>query len=234
MYCSKVIHRVAKVPEPPTDENKSSKKISILKDNAGHPLPLVDHLPEAALGSFSEVLNKGGAVSGKIDEASQAQPIHESDVEVAKNEKSGMPTENADDEVEPFQSSYYMIDKLLTKLINIAIEKNECQLRHVESLKELEKAKKLHDYLQSIPGPGGGGVMQRQEGAYIFKIFSVMKEISLTRVFSSTDSGVYFLRGKLLILNEFLFIVQNIRPCQGVQAKAAAFSLQSPGSRREP
>ena len=167
---------MAKVPEPPTDENKSSTKNSILKDNAGHPLPLVDHLPEAALGSFPEVLIKGGAVSGKINEASQVQPIHKADIEVAKNEKSGMPTENADDEVEPFQSSYYMIDKLLTKLINIGIDRNDCQLRRVEVLKELEKAKKLHDYLSSLHATSvpNAAAIERQEGAYIlYFIFSI-------------------------------------------------------------
>ena len=62
-----------------------------------------------------------------------------------------------------------MIDELLTKLINIGIERNDCQLRRVEVLKELEKAKKLHDYLSSLHGTSvpNGAAIERQGGAYI-------------------------------------------------------------------
>ena len=83
-----------------------------------------------------------------------------------ENEERGIGA--TDGEVDPLESSYYMIDKLLTKLINIGIERNECQIRRVEVVKELEKAKKLHDYVASI-SQHNSATIQRQGGAYILR-----------------------------------------------------------------
>ena len=126
------MHRVAKGQE--TEEGT--------KQNV-----LVDHLPEAVVGSSPEVFN-----GGETDDES--------------GERNSGAT--AGEEVDPLESSYYMIDKLLTKLINIGIERNECQIRRAEVVKELEKAKKLHDYVASI-SQHNSGTIQRQEGAYILR-----------------------------------------------------------------
>ena len=118
---------------------------------------LVDHLPEAALGSFPEVINDEEAI---VTTEHQDQAFHD---------ESGERNIGAtDEEVDPLESSYYMIDKLLTKLINIGIERNECQIRRVEVVKELEKAKKLHDYVASI-SQHNSATIQRQGGAYILR-----------------------------------------------------------------
>ena len=109
---------------------------------------LVDHLPEATIGPSPEVFN-----GGENHDESGERSIGATDGE---------------QEVDPLESSYYMIDKLLTKLINIGIERNECQIRRAEVVKELEKAKKLHDYVASI-SQHNSATIQRQGGAYILR-----------------------------------------------------------------
>ena len=126
------MHRVAKAQE--TEEGT--------KQNV-----LVDHLPEAVVGSSPEFFN-----GGETHDESGERSIGAIDGE----------------EVDPLESSYYMIDKLLTKLINIGIERNECQIRRAEVVKELEKAKKLHDYVASI-SQHNSATIQRQGGAYILR-----------------------------------------------------------------
>ena len=141
------MHRMAK------EQETSAKTEEETKQN----LLLVDHLPEAALGSFPEVINDEEAI---VTTEHQDQAFHD---------ESGERNIGAtDEEVDPLESSYYMIDKLLTKLINIGIERNECQIRRVEVVKELEKAKKLHDYVASI-SQHNSATIQRQGGAYILR-----------------------------------------------------------------
>ena len=141
------MHRMAK------EQETSAKTEEETKQN----LLLVDHLPEAALGSFPEVINDEEAI---VTTEHRDQPHHD---------ESGERNIGAtDEEVDPLESSYYMIDKLLTKLINIGIERNECQIRRVEVVKELEKAKKLHDYVASI-SQRNSATIQRQGGAYILR-----------------------------------------------------------------
>ena len=167
-YSTKAFHRVAKVEEPPEDKVKSSEKNAVVENKIRHELlPLVDHIPEAALGPFNDEAVEGIFARVCPVEHEDQHLKETSTIEMAKE----MDTERAGDEVkDSFVSSYYMIDKLLTELINIAIERNDCQLRRVEVLKELEKAKKLHDYLSGLQGASvpNGAVIQRQEGAYIF------------------------------------------------------------------
>ena len=140
------MHRMAK------EQETSAKTEEETKQNI-----LVDHLPEAALGSFPEVINDEEAI---VATEHQDQPHHD---------ESGERNIGAtDEEVDPLESSYYMIDKLLTKLINIGIERNECQIRRAEVVKELEKAKKLHDYVASI-SQHNSATIQRQGGAYILR-----------------------------------------------------------------
>ena len=140
------MHRMAK------EQETSAKTEEETKQNI-----LVDHLPEAALGSFPEVINDEEAI---VTTEHQDQPHHD---------ESGERNIGAtDEEVDHLESSYYMIDKLLTKLINIGIERNECQIRRAEVVKELEKAKKLHDYVASI-SQHNSATIQRQGGAYILR-----------------------------------------------------------------
>ena len=178
MYSTKVFHRVAKVQEPPEDVSELSKKNAMSEDKVRHPLPLVDHLPEAALEPFTQNMNNDEAFGGIFAENSPAEPKEKQVQEISTTSETvgKKDTEGARDEVDPFESSYYIIDKLLTKLINIGIERNECQLRRVDVLKDLEKAKKLHDYLNSLQGLSGpnGALIQRQEGAYIFNILLIL------------------------------------------------------------
>ena len=139
------------------EQETSAKTEEETKQN----LLLVDHLPEAALESFPEVLNGEETTVTDVDSTEhQDQSLHN-----GNGERS---IEATDKEVDPLESSYYMIDKLLTKLINIGIERNECQIRRVEVVKELEKAKKLHDYVASL-SLHNGTTIQRQEGAYILQ-----------------------------------------------------------------
>ena len=180
MYSTKVFHRVSmsKVEESLEDEVKSSEKRAVDEDKIRHPLPQVDHLPEPAPGPS---LGEASPVEHKDQQLQEVSTIEEE-----------QDTERADNEVDPFESSYYIIDKLLTKLINIGIERNECQVRRVDVLKELEKAKKLHDYLNSLQGLSGpnGALIQRQEGAYIFnRLLILWKSIA----FSKSDKGIFFL-----------------------------------------
>ena len=139
------------------EQETSAKTEEETKQN----LLLVDHLPEAALESFPEVLNGEETTVTDVDSTEhQDQSLHN-----GNGERS---IEATDKEVDPLESSYYMIDKLLTKLINIGIERNECQIRRVEVVKELEKAKKLHDYVASI-SQHNSATIQRQGGAYILR-----------------------------------------------------------------
>ena len=145
------MHRMAKEQETSTKTEEQTKQN----------LLLVDHLPEAALESFPEVLNGEESTVADVNSTDhQDQSLHDEN-----GERSIGAT---DEEVDPLESSYYMIDKLLTKLINIGIERNECQIRRVEVVKELEKAKKLHDYVASL-SQYNGATIQRQGGAYIFQ-----------------------------------------------------------------
>ena len=146
---------MSKVEEPLEDEVKSSKKRAVDEDKIRHPLLQVDHSPEPAP---RPSLGEASPVEHKDQQLQEVSTIEEE-----------QDTERADDEVDPFESSYYMIDELLTKLINIGIERNDCQLRRVEVLKELEKSKKLHDYLSSLHGTSvpNGAAIERQGGAYI-------------------------------------------------------------------
>ena len=170
---------MAKVAEPHEEESELSKKTAISEDQ----IRLVDHLPEVALGPFAQNMNSDEAFGEITAEASPAEQKDQQLQEVSTSSEAGGEniTEGAGDEVDPFESSYYMIDKLLTKLINIGIERNECQLRRVDVLKELEKAKKLHDYLNSLQGLSGpnGALIQRQEGAYIFKRLLILRKLGV-------------------------------------------------------
>ena len=149
--------------ESPENETKSPKKNAVTdEDQISQSLPIVDHLPGAAPEPFPGPF-PGESGEGIVAEANSVEH-KDQQLSTIEEEKGNV------NEVDPFESSYYLIDKLLTKLINIGIERNDCQLRRVEVLKELEKAKKLHDYLRSLNGTSvpNGAVIERQEGAYIF------------------------------------------------------------------
>ena len=198
MFSKKDFHRVIKVQEPPEDKVKLSRKTRV-QDKIGHSLPLVDQVPEASLGTSPQDMNTGEAEEGIIAEAS---PVEHKD---QQHERASIIGEEVDTgregkEVDPFESSYYMIDDLLTKLINIAIERNDCQLRRVEVLKELEKAKKLHDYLSSLHGTSvpNGAAIERQGGAYIlyfqhtFYLARIKYTCQVEQELFLQGSGVYF------------------------------------------